>query len=63
MSHVHHALIYVGLCPLPLLIMLPLWLLDADRAPRNEIAQEQPGDEEREPDPEALPSLAVRLAA
>jgi hypothetical protein len=47
------------------LVILPiaLRLYVGDDPPNNEIAQEQPGDEEREPGPEALPSLAVRLAA
>ena len=61
MSHLPHALIYAGLCSLPLLIMLPLWLLDAGRPPRNEIIQEQPGDgseDECDPGPGTLLAAA-----
>jgi hypothetical protein len=57
MSHVPHALIYAGLCSLPLLIWLPLWLW-CDDDPRN---QEEPGDgseDGRDPAPDALPAAA-----
>ena len=47
------------------LVVLPiaLRLYVGDDPPNNEIAQEQGGGEGSEPAPEALPSLAVRLAA
>ena len=57
MSHIPHALIYAGLCSLPLLIWLPLWLW-CDDDPRN---QEEPGDgseDGRDPAPDALPAAA-----
>jgi hypothetical protein len=41
--------------------MLPLWLLDAGRPPRNEIIQEQPGDgseDECDPGPGTLLAAA-----
>jgi len=41
-----HAWAVIGLVLLPLLIWVPLWLGDAGREPRNEIAQEQPRGED-----------------
>jgi hypothetical protein len=46
MSHVPHALIYAGLCSLPLLIWLPLWLWAEDE-PRND---DQPDADDEEPE-------------
>jgi hypothetical protein len=47
------------------LVFLPVLLriYAGEDEPDNAITQEQPGDEGSEPDPEGLPSLAVRLAA
>jgi len=41
-----HAWLITGLVLLPLLIWVPLWLGDAGREPRNEVTQEQPGDQD-----------------
>ena len=35
LSHIPHALVYTGLCALPLLIWLPIWLW-AEDAPHND---------------------------
>ncbi len=45
-----HAWAVIGLVLLPLLIWVPLWLGDAAREPRNEIAQEQPGEPDDDED-------------
>lgn len=39
-----HTWAVIGLCSLPLLVWIPLWLLDADRPPSNEITHEQGQD-------------------
>lgn len=56
MHPVPHVLLYAALCLLPALILLPLRFLD--REPRNEIRQEQPDDEDRDPGPAVLPLAA-----
>lgn len=38
-----HAWAVIGLCSLPLLVWVPLWLLDADRPPDNQVTHEQDG--------------------
>lgn len=52
LAHIPHALIYVGLCSLPLLIWLPL-VLWADDAPRRDDPPDG-GDEEGELPPPAV---------
>ena len=51
-----HVLLYVLLCAAPALVLLPLRILD--REPRNEVTQDQPGD-----NPEGDRGGDVRLAA
>ena len=50
-----HVLLYVCLCLVPALFLLPLRFLDRD--PRNEITDEQPGGEDRDR-PDLLPMAA-----
>ena len=57
MSHIPHALIYAGLCSLPLLIWLPLWLW-CDDVPRNDEEPADDTEDEREPDLEPLAAAA-----
>lgn len=51
-----HAWAVIGLCLLPLLILLPLWLFDADRPPDNATYHESgaPGGEDGDGDGVAL---------
>jgi hypothetical protein len=46
-----HALLYALLCLAPALVLLPVRILD--RAPRNEVTHEQPGEDDDERDPGA----------
>jgi hypothetical protein len=61
--HAHNWIAWLLLAAVFLILPVLLRFGAGDDEPDNSIRQEQPGDEEREPDPEALPSLAVRLAA
>lgn len=45
-----HTWLIIGLCSLPLLIWIPLRVLDADRPPDNEIRHEQDDDSGRDDD-------------
>ena len=57
LAHLPHALIYVGLCSLPLLIWLPL-VLWADDHPRR---HDPPDTGDEDPELPALPAVAECL--